>query len=104
MNPINYGEIIEKAEARRAALEEIVALMTEIYPRWKTICESAHGLKAIHEKVKALDFEGHEMLAQAVGMKSSEVRLALENLALCVREPHSDAIALLQAVAPKELT
>lgn len=46
MKPINYNEIIKKAEARRAALEAITPKLQAVYSQWGTLCAAAHRISS----------------------------------------------------------
>ena len=52
MKQINYGQLIEKAEARRAALEAITPKLRAVYSQWGALCAAA--VAAISEDVKHL--------------------------------------------------
>lgn len=103
MNPINYDQIIKKAEARRAALEEMSALMPTIYTHWETLCRALHGLHAINQKYLSLDDEGKMLLATSVGMRQGPMSMALYNLsAMAGSTPGGDTRDLLELLRPKE--
>lgn len=68
MTPINYGQIIEKAEARRAALEAITPKLQDVYSQWGTLCAAAHRISSVNADYKRLDPEAADLLAQSVGV------------------------------------
>ena len=65
MKPINYSQIIEKAEARRAALESITPKLQAVHSQWHTL---ARHISVVNHEYKQLDSEAAEILAQAVGV------------------------------------
>lgn len=58
MTPINYGQIIEKAEARRAALEAITLKLQAMPAQWGALCAAAHRISSVNADYKQLDSEG----------------------------------------------
>ena len=77
MKPTNYAQIIEKAEARRAALESITPKLQAIYNQWGILCAAAHRISVVNHEYQQLDSEASEILAQAVGVPESTLTNAL---------------------------
>ena len=102
MKPINYGEIIEKAEARRAALEAITPKLQTVYSQWGTLCAAAHRISSVNAEYKQLDSEAAEILAQAVGVQKLTLTNALWHLGQAVRQPDESSRKLLEALKPNE--
>ena len=98
MKPIDYGEIIEKAEARRAALEAITPRLQATYNQWGVLCAAAHRISSVNADYKQLDSEAAEILAQAVGVPKLTLTNALWFLGQAVRQPDSPARKLLEAL------
>ena len=102
MKPINYGEIIEKAEARRAALEYIAPKLQAVYSQWGALCAAAHRISSVNAEYKRLDSEAAEILAQAVGVQKQTLTSALWHLGQAVRQPDTAARELLEALQSGE--
>lgn len=98
MKPINYGEIIEKAEARRAALEAITPKLQAIYNQWGVLCAAAHRINSVNADYKQLDSEASALLAQSVGVTEQTLRNGLWHLGQTVRQPDVQARELLEAL------
>lgn len=98
MKPINYGEIIEKAEARRAALEAITPKLQDVYSQWGALCAAAHRISSVNADYKQLDSEAAEILAQAVGVSKLTLTNALWHLGQAVRQPDEPSRQLLEAL------
>lgn len=98
MTPINYGQIIEKAEARRAALEAITPKLQAVYSQWGSLCAAAHRISSVNEEYKRLDPEAAEILAQAVGVQKLTLTNALWHLGQAVRQPDESSRKLLEAL------
>ena len=98
MKPINYGEIIEKAEARRAALEAITPKLQAVYSQWGTLCAAAHRISSVNAEYMQLDSEAAEILAQAVGVQKLTLTNALWHLGQAVRQPDESSRKLLEAL------
>jgi len=98
MKPINYGEIIEKAEARRAALEAITPKLQGVYSQWGALCAAAHRISSVNADYKRLDSEAAEILAQAVGVPKLTLTNALWHLGQAVRQPDEPSRKLLEAL------
>ena len=99
MKPINYGEIIEKAEARRAALEAITPKLQTIYGQWEALWAAAHRISSVSADYKQLDSEAASLLAQSVGVSVPTLNIGLDYLAGMVRtldRPSKDLLAALQ--------
>ena len=102
MTPINYGEIIEKAEARRAALEAITPKLQAIYDLWDTLYAAARPINSVNADYKRLDSEAAVLLAQSVGVSVSTLGCGLHYLTKetqLLDRPSSD---LLEALKPNE--
>ena len=82
MKPINYAQIIEKAEARRAALESITSKLQTVYGQWGILCATAHRISVVNHEYKQLDSEASEILAQAVGVTEPILRNGLWHLGM----------------------
>ena len=102
MKPINYGEIIEKAEARRAALEAITLKLQAIYDQWGVLCAAAHHISSVDADYKRLDSEAAALLAQSVGVTEVMLRNGLWCMGQIVRKPDGYAHTLLSALKPSE--
>lgn len=102
MKPINYGEIIEKAEARRAALEAITPKLQAVYNQWGVLCAAAHRISSVNADYKQLDSEASALLAQSVGVTEQTLRNGLWHLGQTVRQPDSQARELLEALRSDE--
>ena len=102
MKAINYGQIIEKAEARRAALEAITPKLQAVYNQWGTLCAAAHHISSVNAEYKQLDSEAYEMLAQAVGVTKITLTNALGYLGQAVRQPDRPSRQLLEALLCSE--
>ena len=102
MKPINYGEIIEKAEARRATLEAITPKLQAVYGQWGVLCAAAHRISSVNANYKQLDSEAAEILAQAVGVPKLTLTNALWYLGQAVRQPDEPSRKLLEALKPNE--
>ena len=98
MKPINYGAIIEKAEARRASLEAITPKLQTIYNQWGVLCAAAHRISSVNADYKQLDSEAAEILAQAVGVPKLTLTNALWHLGQAVRQPDEPSRKLLEAL------
>ena len=103
MKPINYGEIIEKAEARCAALEAITPKLQTIHDQWGVLCAAAHHISSINADYKQLDSEAAKILAQAVGVSESTLGNGLYHLANVVRAREHLSRDLLEALKPNEV-
>lgn len=102
MTPINYGEIIEKAGARRAALEAITPKLRAIYNQWGVLCAAAHRISSVNADYKQLDSEASALLAQSVGVTEPILRNGLWHLGQVVRHPDTQARELLEALRSDE--
>lgn len=102
MKPINYGEIIEKAEARRAALEAITPKLQAMYGQWGEVCALAHRISSVNADYKQLDLEAAELLAQSVGVSRLTLMNGLWHLGQAVRQPDEASRNLLSALKPSE--
>lgn len=100
MKPINYGEIIEKAEARRAALEEITPKLQAIHDQWGALCAAAHHISSVNADYKRLDSEAAALLAQSVGVSVSTLGNGLYHLAQSVQPLNWQSAELLDALEP----
>ena len=98
MKPINYGEIIEKAGARHAALEAITPKLQAIYGQWGVLCAAAHRISSVNADYKRLDSEAAALLAQSVGVSVSVLGNGLYHLADVVRAPDRQSRDLLAAL------
>ncbi len=98
MKPINYAQIIEKAEARRAALESITPKLQAVHSQWHTLCAAAHRIHSVNAEYKQLDSEAAEILAQAVGVPKLTLTNALWYLGQAVRQPEEPSRQLLEAL------
>ena len=98
MKPINYAQIIEKAEARRAALESITSKLQTVYGQWGILCATAHRISVVNHEYKQLDSEASEILAQAVGVTEPILRNGLWHLGHAVRQPDEPSRKLLEAL------
>ena len=102
MKPINYGEIIEKAEARRAALEAITSKLQTVYGQWGALCAAIHRISSVSADYKRLDSEAAALLAQSVGVSVSTLGTGLYHLANVVRALSHQSRDLLEALKPSE--
>ena len=102
MKPINYGEIIEKAEARRAALEAITPQLQTVYGQWGALCAAAHHIRSVNADYRQLDSEAAELLAQSVGVTEPTLRNGLYHLAGVVRALDTQSRDLLTALQSSE--
>lgn len=102
MKPINYAQIIEKAEARRAALESITQKLQAVHSQWHTLCATAHRISVVNHEYKQLDSEASEILAQAVGVTEPILRNGLWHLGQAVRQPDPQTLELLEALRISE--
>ena len=102
MKPINYGEIIEKAEARRAALEAITPKLQAIHDQWGALCAAARSISSVNADYNQLDSEASALLAQSVGVSGSTLCNGLYNLANVVRALDHQSRDLLEALKPNE--
>ena len=102
MKPTNYGEIIEKAEARRAALEAITPKLQTVYGQWEALCAAVHRISSVSADYKRLDSEAAELLAQSVGVSVSTLGTGLYHLANVVRALGHQSRDLLEALKPNE--
>lgn len=102
MKPINYGEIIEKAEARRAALEAITPKLQAIHNQWGVLCAAAHRISSVNAEYKQLDSEATALLAQSVGVTEPTLRKGLWHLGQVVRQPDPQVRELLEALQSGE--
>jgi hypothetical protein len=98
MKPINYAQIIKKAEARCAALESITQKLQAVHSQWHTLCATAHRISAVNHEYKQLDSEASEILAQAVGVTEPILRNGLWHLGHAVRQPDEPSRKLLEAL------
>ena len=98
MKPINYAQIIEKAEARRAALESITPKLQAVHSQWHTLCAAARHINVVNHEYKQLDSEAAEILAQAVGVPELTLTNALWYLGQAVRQPDEPSRKLLEAL------
>ena len=102
MKPINYGEIIEKAEARRAALEAITPKLQTVYGQWEALCAAAHRISSVNADCRQLDSEAAALLAQSVGVSVPTLDNGLYCLAGVVRVLDHPSKDLLEALKPSE--
>ena len=102
MKPINYGEIIEKAEARRAALEAITPKLQSIHGQWGALCAANHRINSVHVAYKRLDSEAAALLAQSVGVSVPTLGIGLQYLAGVVRTLDHKSRNLIAALKPSE--
>ena len=102
MKPINYGEIIEKAEARRAALEAITPKLQTVYGQWEALCAAAHRISSVNADCRQLDSEAVALLAQSVGVSVPTLDNGLYCLAGVVRVLDHPSSDLLEALKPSE--
>lgn len=102
MKPINYGEIIEKAEARRAALEAITPKLQAVYGQWGKVCALAHRISSVNADYKQLDSEAAALLAQSVGVSVFTLGNGLYRLADVVRALDHQSRDLIAALKPNE--
>ncbi len=102
MKPINYGEIIEKAEARRAALEAITPKLQAVYGQWGKVCALVHRISSVNANYNQLDSEASALLAQSVGVTEVTLRSGLWCMGQIVRNPDEHARTLLSALKPSE--
>ena len=102
MKPINYGEIIEKAEARRAALEAITPKLQAVYDQWGVLGAAAHHISSVNADYKRLGSEAAALLAQSIGMSVSTLGNGLYHLANVVRALDHQSRDLLAALEPSE--
>lgn len=102
MKPIDYGEIIEKAEARRAALEAITPRLQAVYSQWGALCAADHRISSVNADYKQLDLEASALLAQSVGVSVSTLGNGLYHLANVARALDHQSRDLLEALKPNE--
>ena len=102
MKPINYGEIIEKAEARRAALEAIIPKLQAVYGQWGVLCAAAHHITSVNADYKRLDSEAAALLARSVGVSVPTLGNGLYHLANVVRALDHQSRDFLAALEPNE--
>ena len=102
MKPINYGEIIEKAEARRAALEAITPKLQAIHDQWGVLCAAAHRIGSVNADYERLDSEAEALLAQSVGVSMPTLGDGLHHLANVVRVLNHPSRDLIAALKPNE--
>ena len=102
MKPINYGEIIEKAEARRAALEAITPKLQAIYGLWDTLCVAALPINSVNADYEQLDSEAAALLAQSIGVSVSTLGSGLQYLANVFQLLDRPSKDLLEALKPSE--
>ena len=102
MKPINYGEIIEKAEARRAALEAITPKLQTVYGQWEALCAAVHRISSVSADYKRLDSEAASLLAQSVGVPVPTLAIGLYHLAGVVRTLDHKSRDLIAALKPNE--
>lgn len=102
MKPINYGEIIEKAEARRVALEAITPKLQAIYDQWGVLCVAAHRISSVNSAYMWLDSEAAELLAQSVGVSVLNLACGLHHLANVVKVLDHPSSDLLEALKPNK--
>ena len=102
MKPINYGEIIEKAEARRAALEAITPKLQAVYGQWGTLRAAARRISSVNADYKRLDSEAAALLAQSVGVSVLNLACGLHHLANVVKVLDHPSSDLLEALKPNE--
>lgn len=102
MKPINYGEIIEKAEARRAALEAITPKLQTVYGQWEALCAAVHRIRSVSADYRRLDSEAASLLAQSVGISMPTLNNGLYCLAGVVRTLDPPSRDLLEALKPSE--
>ena len=103
MKPINYGEIIvEKAEARRAALEAITPKLQAIYDLWDTLYVAARPINSVNADYEQLDSEAAALLAQSVGVSVSTLGCGLHYLANVMQMLDRPSKDLLEALKPNE--
>ena len=100
MKPINYGEIIEKAEARRAALEAITPKLRDVYGQWGVLGAAAHRISSVNADYKRLDLEAAALLAQSIGVSVSTLGNGLYHLANVVKVLDHPSRDLLEALKP----
>lgn len=98
MKPIDFGQIIEKAEARRAALESITPKLQAIHNQWGILCAAAYRISVVNHEYKQLDSEASEILAQAVGVPELTLTNALWCMGQIVRQPDQPSRKLLEAL------
>ena len=102
MKPINYGEIIEKAEARRAALEAITPKLQAIYDLWDTLYAAARPINSVNADFEQLDSEAAALLAQSIGVSVSTLGSGLQYLANVFQLLDRPSKDLLEALKPSE--
>ena len=102
MKPINYGEIIEKAEARRAALEAITPKLQTVYGQWEALCAAVHRISSVNADYKQLDSEAAALLAQSIGVSVSTLGSGLQYLANVFQLLDRPSKDLLEALKPNE--
>ena len=102
MKPINYGEIIEKAEARRAALEAITPKLQAIYDLWDTLYVAALPINSVNADYEQLDSEAAALLAQSIGVSVSTLGSGLQYLANVFQLLDRPSKDLLEALKPNE--
>lgn len=102
MKPINYSEIIEKAEARRAALEAITPKLQAIYGQWGVLCAAAHRIGSVSADYRRLDSEAAALLAQSVGVSVSTLGNGLHHLTYVVQALDHQSRDLITALKPNE--
>lgn len=102
MKPINYDEIFEKAEARRAALEAITPKLQAIYDLWDTLYAAARPINSVNADFEQLDSESAALLAQSVGVSVSTLGCGLHYLANVMQMLDRPSKDLLAALKPNE--
>ena len=102
MKPINYDEIFEKAEARRAALEAIIPKLQAIYDLWDTLYAAALPINSVNADFEQLDSEAAALLAQSVGVSVSTLGCGLHYLANVMQLLDRPSKDLLEALEPNE--
>ena len=102
MKPINYDEIFEKAEARRAALEAITPKLQAIYDLWDTLYAAARPINSVNADFEQLDSEAAALLAQSVGVSVSTLGCGLHYLANVMQMLDRPSKDLLEALKPNE--
>ena len=98
MKPINYGEIIEKAEARRAALEAITPKLQALRGQWEALRAAGNRISSVSADYKRLDSEAAELLMQSVGVTGVTLQYGLGCMGQIVRNPDEYARELLEAL------
>ena len=102
MKPINYGEITEKAEARRAALEAITPKLQTVYGQWEALCAAVHRISSVSADYRRLDSEAASLLAQSVGVSVPTLGNGLYYLANVFQLLDRPSKDLLEALKPNE--